>query len=81
MRLHQPLEQRVDRGRIGNAATDMTTRMSAGILQPNGQMLAEPRMDVEHVADAIVHMAGLPLSANVQFMTIMATKMPFIGRG
>ena len=66
---------------IGNAATDMTVPMAGGILQANGQTLAEPRMDVAHVADAIVHMAGLPLEANVQFMTIMATKMPYIGRG
>ncbi len=66
---------------IGNAATEMTDRMAAGILQANGQTMVEPRMDVRHVADAIVQMAGLPLSANVQFMTIMATQMPFIGRG
>ena len=66
---------------IGNAATDMTQRMATGVLQPNGQRVAEPRMDVSHVADAIVHMASLPLSANVQFMTIMATNMPYIGRG
>ncbi len=66
---------------IGNAATEMTTRMTTGILQPNGAKVVEPRMDVAHVGDAIVHMAGLPLSANVQFMTIMATKMPFVGRG
>ncbi|HZE90309.1 MAG TPA: SDR family oxidoreductase [Rhizobacter sp.] len=66
---------------IGNAATDMTERMAQGILQANGQTLVEPRMDVQHVADAVVHMAGLPLEANVQFMTLMATKMPFIGRG
>ena len=66
---------------IGNAATDMTDRMAAGIVQANGQMQIEPRMDVAHVANAIVHMAALPLEANVQFMTIMATKMPYIGRG
>ncbi len=66
---------------IGNAATDMTEAMAAGILQANGSRMAEPRMDVAHVASAVVHMAGLPLSANVQFMTIMATQMPFIGRG
>jgi len=66
---------------IGNAATEMTERMAAGILQANGQTMAEPRMDVQHVADAIVHMASLPLESNVQFMTIMATKMPYIGRG
>jgi NAD(P)-dependent dehydrogenase (short-subunit alcohol dehydrogenase family) len=66
---------------IGNAATEMTERMTRGILQPNGQMMVEPRMDVEHVANAIVHMAALPLESNVQFMTIMATKMPYVGRG
>jgi NADP-dependent 3-hydroxy acid dehydrogenase YdfG len=66
---------------IGNAATEMTERMAAGIAQANGTMLVEPRMNVQHVADAIVYMANLPLDANVQFMTVMATKMPFIGRG
>jgi len=66
---------------IGNAATDMTERMTKGVLQPNGEMIPEPRMDVRHVADAVVHMASLPLSANIQFMTVMATNMPFIGRG
>ena len=66
---------------IGNAATEMTERMTRGVIQPRGDMMVEPRMDVRHVADAIVHMAGLPLDANVQFMTIMATKMPFVGRG
>ena len=66
---------------IGNAATEMTERMTRGVLQPNGEMVPEPRMDVKHVADAVVHMASLPLETNVQFMTIMATKMPFVGRG
>ena len=66
---------------IGNAATEMTTRMAAGILQANGQTMVEPRMDVVHVANAVVHMASLPLQANVQFMTVMATQMPYIGRG
>jgi NAD(P)-dependent dehydrogenase (short-subunit alcohol dehydrogenase family) len=66
---------------IGNAATDMTERMARGVIQPRGDMMVEPRMDVQHVADAIVHMANLPLETNVQFMTIMATKMPFVGRG
>ncbi len=66
---------------IGNAATEMTERMAAGILQANGQMAVEPRMDVRHVADAVVQMANLPLAANVQFMTIMATNMPYVGRG
>ena len=66
---------------VGNAATEMTARMAGGVPQPNGTVAPEPRMDVEHVARAVVHMAGLPLDANVQFLTIMATKMPFIGRG
>jgi NAD(P)-dependent dehydrogenase (short-subunit alcohol dehydrogenase family) len=66
---------------IGNAATDMTARMANGVPQPNGQMMIEPRMDVTHVANAVVYMAQLPLDANVQFMTVMATKMPFVGRG
>ena len=66
---------------IGNALTDMTRSSSSGQLQPNGQTVPEPRMDVEHVAQAIVFMASLPLESNVQFMTIMATKMPFVGRG
>jgi NAD(P)-dependent dehydrogenase (short-subunit alcohol dehydrogenase family) len=66
---------------IGNAATEMTERMAQGILQADGSIKAEPRMDVKHVADAVVHMAGLPLDANVLFMTVMATAMPFVGRG
>ena len=66
---------------IGNAATEMTERMANGILQANGSMMVEPRMDVKHVADAVVYMAMLPLDANVQFMTVMATKMPLAGRG
>jgi NAD(P)-dependent dehydrogenase (short-subunit alcohol dehydrogenase family) len=66
---------------IGNAVTPMTERMTKGVPQPNGSMMVEPRMDVAHVASAIVYMASLPLDANVQFMTIMATKMPFVGRG
>jgi NAD(P)-dependent dehydrogenase (short-subunit alcohol dehydrogenase family) len=66
---------------IGNAATDMTRRMTEGVPQADGRMAPEPRMDVAHVAGAVVYMAGLPLDANVQFMTVMATKMPFIGRG
>jgi NAD(P)-dependent dehydrogenase (short-subunit alcohol dehydrogenase family) len=66
---------------IGNAATEMTERMTKGVMQANGEMAVEPRMDVKHVASAIVYMASLPLDANVQFMTIMATKMPFVGRG
>ena len=66
---------------IGNAATEMTERMAKGIQQANGQIMVEPRMDVQDVARAIVFMAGLSLDSNVQFMTIMATKMPFVGRG
>jgi len=66
---------------IGNAATPMTERMTKGVPQANGTTMVEPRMDVAHVASAVVYMAGLPLDANVQFMTIMATKMPFVGRG
>ncbi|HXZ92448.1 MAG TPA: SDR family oxidoreductase [Burkholderiales bacterium] len=66
---------------IGNAATEMTDRMTKGVPQANGSTLVEPRMDVAHVGAAILHMAKLPLESNVQFMTIMATKMPFVGRG
>jgi NAD(P)-dependent dehydrogenase (short-subunit alcohol dehydrogenase family) len=66
---------------IGNAATEMTERMTAGVPQASGATMVEPRMDVKHVADAVLYMANLPLEANVQFMTVMATKMPFIGRG
>ncbi|MBL8673184.1 MAG: SDR family oxidoreductase [Alphaproteobacteria bacterium] len=66
---------------IGNAFTDMAARMKDGVPQANGQIAAEPLMDVEHVGNAIVHMASLPLDANVLFMTVMATKMPFVGRG
>ncbi|MEV4601259.1 SDR family oxidoreductase [Amycolatopsis sp. NPDC049253] len=66
---------------IGNAATEMTERMSAGIGQADGRVLAEPTFDAGHVADAVLYMAGLPLDANVQFLTITATTMPFIGRG
>ena len=66
---------------IGNAATPMTERMTKGVPQPNGQMMVEPRMDVAHVASAVVYMASLPLDANVQFMMVMATKMPYVGRG
>jgi NAD(P)-dependent dehydrogenase (short-subunit alcohol dehydrogenase family) len=66
---------------IGNAATEMTERMTAGVAQADGTKAAEPRMDVKLVADAVLYMANLPLDANVQFMTVMATKMPFVGRG
>ena len=66
---------------IGNAATEMAARMATGVPQANGQIAIEPLMDVAHVANAVVHMASLPLDANVQFMTVMATKMPFVGRG
>lgn len=66
---------------IGNAATDFTAKMASGILQASGQVMVEPRMNAEHVADAVLYMANLPLEANVQFMTLMATTMPYIGRG
>jgi NAD(P)-dependent dehydrogenase (short-subunit alcohol dehydrogenase family) len=66
---------------IGNAGTDLTARMAQGVPQANGSIAAEPVMDVTHVARAVVYMASLPLDANVQFMTVMATKMPYIGRG
>jgi len=66
---------------IGNAATELTERMTAGVPQANGTLAVEPRMDLRHVADAVLYMANLPLDANVQFMTVMATKMPFVGRG
>jgi NAD(P)-dependent dehydrogenase (short-subunit alcohol dehydrogenase family) len=66
---------------IGNAGTPMTQRMREGVLQPYGAVVPEPVMDVKMVADAVLHMASLPLEANVLFMTVMATKMPFVGRG
>jgi NAD(P)-dependent dehydrogenase (short-subunit alcohol dehydrogenase family) len=66
---------------IGNAASAMTAHMSQGALQADGTWREEPTMDVRHVADALVHMASLPLSSNVQFLTLMATKMPYVGRG
>jgi len=66
---------------IGNAATDMTASFATGVLQANGQIAAEPRLDVTHVVRGVLYMASLPLDANVQFMTVMATTMPFIGRG
>ena len=65
---------------IGNAVTEMTERMTKGVPQPDGSMMVEPRMDVNHVAQAVLNMANLPLESNVLFMTIMATKMPFVGR-
>ena len=66
---------------IGNAATELTERMTQGVLQADGSKKPEPRMNLKHVADAVVFMANLPLDANVMFMTVMATKMPFAGRG
>jgi len=66
---------------IGNAATEMTARMAVGVPQANGELAVEPTMPVDDVASAVVYMAGLGLESNVQFMTVMATKMPFIGRG
>ena len=66
---------------IGNAATEMTEKMAAGVPQANGAIMVEPRFDVRHVADAVLYMANLPLDANVQSITVMATKMPLVGRG
>lgn len=66
---------------IGNAATELTERMARGVLQPDGRMMPEDRLDVGVVADAVAHMASLPLDANILFMTVMASKMPFVGRG
>jgi NADP-dependent 3-hydroxy acid dehydrogenase YdfG len=66
---------------IGNARTEMAAPMAQGVAQANGQIAVEPLMDLAHVASAVLYMANLPLDTNVQFMTIMATKMPFIGRG
>ncbi|WP_299814382.1 SDR family oxidoreductase [uncultured Roseibium sp.] len=66
---------------IGNAASDMTARMSGGVLQANGEMMSEPTIDPAHIAQAVVYMASLPLDANVLTLTVMATKMPFVGRG
>lgn len=66
---------------IGNAVTEMTQRMTQGVLQADGELRTEPRVDVSHVAQAVVYMAGLPLEANVPFITVMATKMPLFGRG
>jgi len=66
---------------IGNAATEMTARMAKGVAQADGSVKVEPRMDVAHVASAVLYMASLPLEANVQFMTVMATEMPYVGRG
>ena len=66
---------------IGNALTEMAERMAKGVPQANGEIAVEPLMDVQHVANAVVHMASLPLEANIQFVTVMATKMPFVGRG
>ncbi|CAN5255155.1 SDR family oxidoreductase [soil metagenome] len=66
---------------IGNALTELSARMATGVPQANGEIAIEPMMDVKEVADAVLHMAALPLSTNIPFMTIMATKMPFVGRG
>jgi NAD(P)-dependent dehydrogenase (short-subunit alcohol dehydrogenase family) len=66
---------------IGNAETDLAARMAKGVPQANGTVAVEPLMNVQHVADAVLYMASLPLDANVQFLTVMATKMPFVGRG
>ena len=66
---------------IGNAASDMTQRMAKGVKQASGDIMIEPLMDVTHVAESVLHMANLPLESNIQFLTIMASKMPFVGRG
>ncbi len=66
---------------IGNAATEMTSKMKTGVAQANGTIEVEPTMDLRHAVSAVLYMAGLPLDTNVQFMTVMATKMPFVGRG
>ena len=66
---------------IGNAGTPMTARMKDGVPQPNGDTMPEPTFDVNHVGETVLYIANLPLETNIQFMTIMATKMPFIGRG
>ncbi|HUS05694.1 MAG TPA: SDR family oxidoreductase [Bryobacteraceae bacterium] len=66
---------------IGNAATEMTERINNGVMQANGTLMVEPRMELRHVADAVLYIANLPLEANVLFMTVMATKMPLVGRG
>jgi len=66
---------------IGNTATELTSSMSQGTLQADGSLRPEPQFDVRYVADAVLYMAGLPLTANVLFMTVMATKMPYVGRG
>jgi NAD(P)-dependent dehydrogenase (short-subunit alcohol dehydrogenase family) len=66
---------------IGNAVSPLTERMVAGVLQPDGSTRAEPRLEIQHVVNAVLYMASLPLDANVQFMTVMASKMPFVGRG
>jgi NAD(P)-dependent dehydrogenase (short-subunit alcohol dehydrogenase family) len=66
---------------IGNALSEMSARIATGVKQANGELAPEPMMDVQHVADTVVHMAGLPIDVNVPFITIMATKMPFFGRG
>ncbi|MBI2959435.1 MAG: SDR family oxidoreductase, partial [Betaproteobacteria bacterium] len=66
---------------IGNAVTEMSEKMARGVPQANGSVAVEPRMDVAHVASSVLYMASLPLEANVQFLTVMATKMPFVGRG
>ncbi|MGH8621297.1 MAG: SDR family oxidoreductase, partial [Burkholderiales bacterium] len=66
---------------IGNARTELAERMSQGVKQAGGEVAAEPMMDVEHAAKSVLFMASLPLDANVQFLTVLASKMPFVGRG
>mgnify|MGYP006143388257 CR=1 FL=1 len=79
---HLSLDLTVDfEKKVLTAEETLTERMTKGMPQANGEIAIEPRMDVKHVADAIIYMASLPLEANVQFLTVMATKMPFLGRG
>jgi hypothetical protein len=77
----RPFDIAVGQIDIGNAGTDLTMRMASGVLQANGSIAPEPTMDVNHVGQAVLTMASLPLDANVLFLTIMATQMPFVGRG
>jgi hypothetical protein len=77
----RPFDIAVGQIDIGNAATDLTARMASGVLQANGSIVPEPTMDANHVGEAVLTMANLPLDANILFLTVMATQMPFVGRG
>ena len=79
--VRKPVSQAITYETLGNAATDMTQRINRGTLQADGSTAAEPTFDAQHVADAVLYMAALPFDAIVQFLTITATKMPFVGRG